>query len=697
MIKTSSHCRFTTAVLVLAIVVVTVPAHAQFSVLYNFGTNANDPLNPQNSGVVAQGRDGNLYSTAPAGGSVNSGAVFRITPAGKLTVLYSFSGGADGVQPFGGVTLARDGNFYGTTAGNRGSIYGTVFKITPAGTLSVLYSFTDNNDGATPYAPPVQGTDGNFYGGTCYGGSYGTVYKITPSGKFTLLHQFNYADGFCVYPALVQGTDGNFYGTTSNGGRGAGTVFKITPAGKHTVLYNFDGTHGVNPFGSLIQGSDGNFYGTANGGGSSGNGVIFKITPTGTLTVLHGMNGTTDGGLPSGGLVQASDGNFYGVNSSGGNSSNCGSSGCGTIFKITPTGSFSVLYNFDATTGVDPLVALLQQTNGILYGDTAAGGTGAHCGSLSCGVFYSLNVGLGPFVSFLPQQSPSKVGVLIGILGQGFTGTTGVSFGGTPASFTVSSDTYLTATVPAGALTGSVTVTTPGGTLFSNRTFRVTPQIKSFTPTSGPVGTSVIITGVSLSQASSVKFGTKSASFTVNSDTQVTATVPSGAKTGKIGITTAGGTASSSTAFTVTVACAAGVTAEQIFTSSVHGCAGKGAHSNASALCAAGWHACSSAEWVAKFGGVTAPTNDYWTADTLWYSNTNNTTNHCAVAAAGTSGFSSCVAPNGPSMLVCSGAQPDPEGNYCNITGCGLNNSTPTEFFGGCPKTDSAGTACCSP
>jgi hypothetical protein len=152
----------------------------------------------------------------------------------------------------------------------------------------------------------------------------------------------------------------------------------------------------------------------------------------------------------------------------------------------------------------------------------------------------------------LPQQSPSKVGVSIGIFGQGFTGTTGVSFGGTPATFAVSSDTYLTAKVPAGALTGSVIVATPGGNLTSSQTFRVTPQIKSFSPSSGPVGTSVVITGVSLSQTSSVKFGTKSAIFTANNDTQVTATVPTGAVTSKIIITTLGGKATSTTSFTVT-------------------------------------------------------------------------------------------------------------------------------------------------
>ena len=174
-----------------------------------------------------------------------------------------------------------------------------------------------------------------------------------------------------------------------------------------------------------------------------------------------------------------------------------------------------------------------------------------YCTVGTCGVFYSLNIGATPFVSLITTSG--KVGKTVEVLGQGFKGTTGVSFNGTAATFKVSSDTYLTATVPNGATTGSVTVTTPGGPLTSNKQFRVTPQIISFTPTSGPVGTPVTITGVSLTQTSKVTFGgVKAISFTVNSDTQVTATVPTGAKTGKIAITTAGGVAVSSGVFTVT-------------------------------------------------------------------------------------------------------------------------------------------------
>jgi uncharacterized repeat protein (TIGR03803 family) len=322
-------------------------------------------------------------------------------------------------------------------------------------------------------------------------------------------------------------------------------VYKITPSGKLTVIHSFDGgTHGGQPSAPLVQGSDGNFYGTAACCGSIGGGVVFKITAAGQFTVLHNINATTDGSNPVAGLVQATDGNFYGTTFGGGAKSD------GTIFRISPTKpyAYKVLYNFDGTTGATPQVTMFQHTNGILYGDTSTGGD---ISNTSDGVFYSLSLGLKPFVSLV--STSGKVGTTVEILGQGFTGTKGVLFHGTAAKFKASSATYLTATVPNGATTGSVTVTTPGGTLTSNKQFRVTPQILSFKPTSGPVGTVVTITGVSLTQTTKVTFGGVIAtSFKANSDTKVTATVPTGAQTGKIAITTPGGVAISSGVFTVT-------------------------------------------------------------------------------------------------------------------------------------------------
>lgn len=547
-----------TFLLVLLGLFIAAPAHAQtFSVVYNYGSQVYDPVGPYVAGIIAQGRDGNLYSSSATGG-IGGGAAYIVTPAGALTQLFDFGNLiSDGIYPYSGLTLGTDGNFYGTTNGT-GGFYGTVFKLTPGGVHTTLYTFTFGTDGALPYSPPIQGKDGNFYGTTTDGnGGLGTIYKTTSAGTFTALYQFDTTHGQTPLGPLVQGTDGNFYGTTAFGGtNNVGVIFKITSTGKLTVLYNFDNTHGANPWAPLVQGSDGNFYGTTVGGGTSANtsGVVFKMTTAGKLMVVHNLNGTSDGANPFAGLVQATDGNFYGVNANGGAvSSNC-PNGCGTVFKVTSKGVFSVIYNFDLTTGQTPYTTMFQSTNGLLYGTTESGGTanGGICGAGSCGVLFSVNIGAAPFVSTLTTSG--KVGVKVGILGQSFGSSSVVKFGGVQAtSVTRSGTTYLTATVPSGATTGSVTVTTSGGTLTSNKTFRVTPQITSFTPPSGPVGTSVTITGVSLTQTSKVTFGGVAAtSFTVNSDTQVTATVPSGATTGKIAVTTPGGSATSTTSFTVT-------------------------------------------------------------------------------------------------------------------------------------------------
>src|ERR1019366_5606581 len=301
---------------------------------------------------------------------------------------------------------------------------GTVFKITPSGTLTTLHSF-DDTDGAGP-GGLIQASDGNFYGTTWVGGAngYGTVFKITPAGALTTLHSFDVTDG--SYPfGLIQATDGNFYGTTDHGGDysncnlGCGTVFKITPAGTPTTLYSFDSTDGASP-GWMIQATDGNLYGITSEGGANGYGTVFKITPAGALTTLHSFD-STDGALPTGGLVQATDGNFYGTTNSG------GSDGCGTVFSITPAGTLttlSTLYYYDPQPW-----QLIQATDGNFYGTAEDNGTYAN------GSVFRLSVGLGPFVKTEP--SSGKVGAAVIILGTNLTGATSVSFNGTAATVTV--------------------------------------------------------------------------------------------------------------------------------------------------------------------------------------------------------------------------------------------------------------------
>jgi uncharacterized repeat protein (TIGR03803 family) len=498
---------------------------------------------PLYTGILAQGRDGNLYGTAPSGGTLGFGGVFKITPTGAYSVIYNFDGTAHGKTPRSGLTLGTDGSFYGTTWQGGVSNYGTIFKITSTGTLTVLHNFS-YSDGGNPYSLPIQGSDGNFYGATEAGGTgAGTVYKITSSGTFTSLHSFSFSECATPVAPLIQGTDGNFYGVCESGGvaGGDGSVIKITSAGVVTVMYSFDFTHGSHPNGPLVEGTDGNFYGTTSGGGSLDGGVVFKLTPAKVLAVLYNFNakpGSVDGSVVDAGVIQATDGNFYGVTDAG------GTNGFGTVYKVTSTGVYSVLYNLMKTTGSVPETTARQHTSGKFYGETNSGGAN------SLGALFSFDVGLKPFVGVLPASG--KVAKPIGILGSGFTGATSVKFNVTSATFSVVSDTYISATVPSGAGTSFVSVVTPGGTLKSNLKFRVTPTVTSFSPTSGTVGTQVTITGTGLTQASNVKFGgAKLAVFTVNSDIQITATVPAGAVTGKIQVTTAGGTATSSAVFKV--------------------------------------------------------------------------------------------------------------------------------------------------
>ncbi len=514
-----------------------------FKKLYDFPTKTGDPRNPTWPGVFAQGRDGNLYSTSPAGG-IGQGTVFQLTPAGAVKVLYQFP--VSGGGPRGGLTLGTDGYLYGTTVGLGLYGNGSVFKIATDGTgYKTLYSFKPVISGYNPYTAPIQGLDGNFYGTTNYGqtnGHPGSVYKLTltPTGSvLKTLYNFDKTQG--AYPtSLMQATDGNFYGTTQSGGTLAvGVIFKMTPAGQLVWVHNFTNTDGAVPYGPIIQASDGNFYGTTRVGGMLGEGVVYKITPAGVYHVLFNFNVGTSGpgAAPFAGLVQATDGKFYGATTS-----------AAVLYQITSAGAgtYKNIYTFTPTTGQLPGVSLFQNTNGILYGDTYSGGTGSSC---HCGVAYSLNGGFHPFAALLTTSG--KAGQVIQMLGNGLTGTTSVKFGTGSASFTVVSDTYMTAVVPATGTTGAVTVTTPSGFRVSSKNFMVLPVISSFSPTSGPVASQVVITGTGLTQTTKVTFGGVAATNFTKSATQVTATVPTGAVTGKIGITTAGGTATSATVFTV--------------------------------------------------------------------------------------------------------------------------------------------------
>ena len=363
--------------------------------LWSFA-GGSDGASPQ-AGLV-QGSDGNFYGTTSGSGSGPSanGTVFRIGPNGGLTNLHSFNG-ADGANPSAGLAHGSDGNFYGMTYDLGANGYGTVFRISSGGSLTTLWSFTGGKDGAYPYAVLVQGSNGNFYGTTSGSGSgpsgNGTVFRISASGNLSNLWSFTGGeDGAYPYAGLVQGSDGNFYGTTFGSGSGPsayGTVFRINPGGSLTNLWSFtNGLDGANSYATLVQCGDGNFYGTTSQGGANGNGTVFRISPTGNLTNLWEFTGCIDGGEPYAGLVQGSDGSFYGTTYGSG----FGPSAYGTAFRITPEGNLTILWSYtDGSDGANPYAALVQGSDGTFYGTAYLGGTNGNYGTV-----FRLTVPLNP-------------------------------------------------------------------------------------------------------------------------------------------------------------------------------------------------------------------------------------------------------------------------------------------------------------
>jgi len=357
--------------------------------------------------AMTQGSDGNLYGTLTSSRPYGGGTIFKINPTtGELTVLHRFCtkpNCPDGAEPYAGLVEASDGNFYGTTfAGGSGHCNngvipgcGTVFRMTPQGKLTTLYSICtlqDCLDGAQPIGALVQAEDGKFYGTTSSGGEHnrGTVFVITAQGMLKTLHSFNGPDGDspAARDALVQSTDRNFYGTTAAGGTyNGGTVFRITSRGKLTTLYSFCAfgpycADGLDPITGLIQASNGSFYGVTGDGGLHRGGTIFKISRSGKFNTVHSFCEVTpncqDGSLPRGRLTQAIDGYLYGTTTNG------GANGGGTIFRITPGGRLTTLHSFCGLCGEGtfPWSGLVQASDGLFYGTTAVGGTSYSVGTV---------------------------------------------------------------------------------------------------------------------------------------------------------------------------------------------------------------------------------------------------------------------------------------------------------------------------
>lgn len=415
------------------------------TVIYSFCSQPDCQDGETPNGVI-EGSDGNFYGTTGPFGIESGGTIFELTPSGTLTTLHQFCPNMDpnlghcldGYAP-GGVIEGSDGNFYGTAASGGantdrgGGSTGTLYMVTPSGTFTTLYAFcarvdpsTENClDGELPDGV-IEGSDGNFYGTTIEGGLYafggarpaGTVFEMTPSGVLTTLYSFcskqDVSTVTCLdgeEPAgLTEGSDGNFYGITQIGGQfgtdtGGGTVFKVTPSGTFATLYSFcsqkDVTtgnclDGNGPTGA-IEGSDGNFYGTTSSGGAHNDGTVFKLTPSGTLTTLYSfcskgdanIHDCLDGVDPGAGLIEGSDGNFYGTTNAGGEFGV--ETNGGTAFMITPSGAFTSLYSFcsrenpnsitDCLDGAHPDAGVIEGSDRNLYGITAVGGVNGDFGA----------------------------------------------------------------------------------------------------------------------------------------------------------------------------------------------------------------------------------------------------------------------------------------------------------------------------
>jgi len=413
----------------LLIDLVTFPlwAHAQtatVTTVYNF-TGQSDGAIPETS--LIQGNDGAMYGATSVGDTL-----YRVTAAGDLTTLYTFpAAAADGA-----LIQASDGNFYGVTSGGGNSSQcvlpngcGTIFQLTPSGNLTTLYSFSGLSDGGAPEASLIQGSDGNLYGTTDFGGDTascvngqlagcGSIFRFSKSGKLTTLHAFQPTDGSYIASPLLQASDGNFYGTASSGGlmgscpdqnySGCGTIFRITPAGTFTVIHAFTETDGWRPMAGLTQGSDGSLYGTTVLGGSANNdicvnstangcGTIFKITTAGNFTSVYSFTASDDGRFPEAPLFAGGDGNLYGT------AANAGANQFGTIFQVTPSGAFNALYSFSGG-NADPFAGLLQGNDGNFYGTTADGG-------LNYGTVYSLELSSHPSPPVQVTLSASTVNI----------------------------------------------------------------------------------------------------------------------------------------------------------------------------------------------------------------------------------------------------------------------------------------------
>lgn len=336
---------------------------------------------------ILDGKQGSFYGSTYYGGAANVGMVYRLDQDGTEKVLHTFTGGADGRNADDQVARDSQGNVYGTTGYGGTENEGVVFKVSESGQFGVLHSFTGGADGGIPQGGLIVDPEGNVYGTTAQGGGgsqtgaqEGVVFMLDPAGNETVLYSFmGLADGGVPKAGVTRDSAGNLYGTASEGGDGFGTVFEISAAGEYSVLHSFTGpgTGGGDPNAGVILDESGNLYGTAGAfgvtaDGNPGDGLIYKISRTGVFTVLYTFTGGADGGEPLAPVVRDTSGNLYGSTIGGGDSGCPG--GCGVIYEISPSGQESVLHTFtNGTDGVGGGTLILTPA-GVLYGFSGASG-----------------------------------------------------------------------------------------------------------------------------------------------------------------------------------------------------------------------------------------------------------------------------------------------------------------------------------
>lgn len=465
-------------ILTLTLAGITVPAQAQgFSHIYEFTNLQVQGMNQQNAlGQPTQARDGMMYGYF---GCCSIQGIYRMPTNDKATLLGYLPSSACS----GNLTLGNDGLLYGVCGNWSNSSNAVIFQMDPNSpnpVAAAIYTFSKVFSSGIPDL--TVGPDGNFYGVSPNDGAAncGTVYRVSLSGSFKVLHTFmgGRNDGCFPTGPLFLGKDGNFYGVSQGGfstGTTNGAIFKISPAGKFKLtVVGLAPTPSTVFSGGVIQASDGYFYGTSSYGGASSDGYVWKMSTKGVFTDLHDFSTNAPGGIPLYALIQASDGNIYGT------AAFCNSEGCNltgsAIFEINLKKKIyvDVFSGFDSQpngyciavqggNGCVPSGSLLQHTNGTLYGVTAQGSTN------DFGTFYQVGIGQGGFIQ--PMTIVGKIGTTVGILGQGFLAATAVTFNGVSASFSVSSDGYMTAVIPAGATAGYIRVTEGGGTLSSVQKF----------------------------------------------------------------------------------------------------------------------------------------------------------------------------------------------------------------------------------